>query len=212
MPFVDQVDDCTGDEGLYSRIFGDLTTGETGPFDQSYASTLLSDGRLNSSDAPMPALKIVFNSSGGMGGFANSCLNDKDDVYNRNFDADEPRSELAKSRAVRTRRSTASRTERPDDAHALYAPYYSQYIPATSRIRSERRLESMVRSTPSTPDSPTTSPASAGMGSTRTGRSPTSSSQNVANDTNCRLRVNPLYKPICRQTNGFPTRMIDLHR
>ena len=81
----------------------------------------------------MPALKIVYNSAGGMGGFANSCLNDKDNVYNRDFDPTNPVS-AAKSRAGRTRRSTASSTATSeDDAHALYAPYYSQYIPATSR-------------------------------------------------------------------------------
>ena len=51
---------------------------------------MLSDGRLNSSDAPMPALKIVLNSSGGMGGFDDSCLNDKSAVYNRNFDRGQP--------------------------------------------------------------------------------------------------------------------------
>ena len=38
----------------------------------------------------MPALKIVYNSAGGMGGFANSCLNDKDNVYNRAFDPTNP--------------------------------------------------------------------------------------------------------------------------
>ena len=38
----------------------------------------------------MPALKIVYNSAGGMGGFANSCLNDKDNVYNRNVDVTNP--------------------------------------------------------------------------------------------------------------------------
>ena len=178
MPFVDQVDDCTGNEGLYSRIFGDLTTGETGPFDQSYSSTLLSDGRLNSSDAPMPALKIVYNSSGGMGGFANSCLNDKDNVYNRNVRPDEPRSERRRAGRVVLAVSTASSTERLRTMHTRCT---RRTTASTSRrplgIRWERRLESMVRSTPSTPDSPTTSPASAGMGSTRTGRSPTSSSR-----------------------------------
>ena len=43
-------------------MFGDLTSGitaTTGPFDPQAANeTLLSDGRLNADDAPMPAMRI----------------------------------------------------------------------------------------------------------------------------------------------------------
>ena len=115
---VDQVDNCAGGDSDYSRVFGDFGTGD-GPFDPSYSSTLLSDGRLNADDAPMPAAKIVFNSTGGMGGFVNGLLNDKSCVYNRNSD-------VANNLCVTPGHNV-------DDPHALYAPYYDQYIPATSR-------------------------------------------------------------------------------
>ena len=134
-PFVDQVDNCTGNGEDFSRIFGDLTNGETGPFDPSYASTLLSDGRLNSSDAPMPALKIVFNSTGGMGGFDNSCLNDKDNVYNSNFGTNlvpEPSDDDGFG-SLSCIKGTSTADDQEVTPHSLYAPYYDQYIPATSR-------------------------------------------------------------------------------
>ena len=87
-----KADNCNGGLLWFSRIFGDLTNGASVQFDPSYGSTLLSDGRLNSSDAPIcRRVKIVLNSSsGGMGGFDDSCLNDKSAVYNRNFDAGNP--------------------------------------------------------------------------------------------------------------------------
>ena len=118
----DQVDNCNGPGGgsgrSFSRQFGDFGSGQ-GPFDPSYGlTTLLTDGRLNSSDAPMPALKIVGNSSGGMGGFVDGDLNDKSCVYNRNTGL--PASCVTTGHTV-------------NEAHALYAPYYNAYIPATSR-------------------------------------------------------------------------------
>ena len=192
--FVDQVDNCTGDEGLYSRIFGDLTTGETGPFDPSYSSTLLSDGRLNSSDAPMPALKIVYNSAGGMGGFANSCLNDKDNVYNRNVDVTNP-VPSGEEQAGRTRSSTASPTARRKTTHMRCT---RRTTASTSRrlrgIRSEPRPESTDRSTPSTPASPTTSPGFGWYGQYQNWQIANDARRtNVASDTTCRLRDNPLH-------------------
>lgn len=119
---IDQVDNCNaGDRGgrPFSRVFGDNGTGH-GPFDQLYPVTLLSDGNLNSFDAPLPPLKIVFNSSGGMGGFDNfTPLSDKTCVYNRG--PDPCNGGLGFVQGV------------DNAAHKLYAPYYDQYIPATSR-------------------------------------------------------------------------------
>jgi hypothetical protein len=125
---IDQVDNCAGPgrpigppvQGtIFSRVFGDLGS-DSGPFDADIPETLLSDGNLNSFDTPMPALKIVFNSSGGMGGFDDySVLSDKHCVYNRNSD-------LANGNCVTTGHTR-------NEAHALYAPYYGSYIPATSR-------------------------------------------------------------------------------
>src|SRR5579884_113357 len=128
--FIDQVDNCTGGETWFSRVFGDLTDGQNGPFDPAFASTLLSDGRLNAADAPMPALEIVYNTSGGMGFFDNSCLNDKDNVYNSQFD---PTNQIPTNDDSSGFDCLAKGTTDENAAHALYAPYYGEYIPSTSR-------------------------------------------------------------------------------
>jgi hypothetical protein len=108
---TDQVDNCVvnvgGEFGPFSRIFGDAGSG-VGPFDPNYSETLLSDGLLNAADAPMPPLRVDFVNSGPFGFFVNSPLSDKHVVYSRN--------------------GLGSNT-----AHNLYAPYYGEYIPATSR-------------------------------------------------------------------------------
>src|ERR1700751_1844674 len=139
--FVDQVDNCQAGEDNFSRVFGD-TTDFIGPFDPVYSGTLLSDGRLNSSDAPMPALKINFNSTGGTGGFVHGCLNAKDQVYNRVFDPTNvirPTDDIGGEDcppAGTTDADPGGNPSAPTDenaAHNDYAPYYDQYIPATSR-------------------------------------------------------------------------------
>src|SRR5581483_11526572 len=115
---IDQVDNCLGGWS-FSRLFGDMTSG-IGPFDPAFASTLLSDGRLNAADAPMPALEVIYNSAGGMGGFDDATvLNRKACVYNRNSDP-------ADNQCVAT-------GSHESDPHALFAPYYGEYIPSTSR-------------------------------------------------------------------------------
>jgi hypothetical protein len=113
---TDQVDNCRGGAnesqfGInFSRIFADYGGSGTGPFDANISSTLLSDGVLNAADAPMPPLRINFTSTGGMGYFTNvnQALNDKHVIYSRD--------------------GTGAATT----AHNLYAPYYGEYIPATS--------------------------------------------------------------------------------
>jgi hypothetical protein len=93
------------------------STGPTsGPFDPNYAGeTLLPDGALNSGDAPMPAARIDFSiaantnpltSSDGVGSFDSAW---KSHAYSKDYTG---------SNAV---------------AGNLFAPFYSQYIPATSR-------------------------------------------------------------------------------
>jgi hypothetical protein len=86
-----------------------------GPFDPNYAEqTLLPDGKLDAGDAPMPATRIDFtiqpNSGGtaidGVGSFGNVS---KALVYSRDD----------------------SGTNAKD--HNLFAPFYSQWIPATAR-------------------------------------------------------------------------------
>ena len=191
--FVDQVDNCNGGT-WFSRIFGDLTN-DFGPFDQSYSSTLLSDGRLNSSDAPMPALKIVFNSSGGMGGFDDSCLNDKSTVYNRNFDPGNPPDCIAAG-------------HKWDEAHAQYAPYNAQYVPATSRnpFGAASGTDGPVYS--DLTGQPNNFAGFGWYGAYYNWEIAQTLVQNESQDTNCLLRVQD-YRPIYRQTNGFATRIVE---
>ena len=83
-----------------------------GPFDPVFTYTLLNDGVLDQGDAPMPALRIDFQiAAGGVGGFdaASKAL-----IYTK--DATVPFGGLA-----------------ADGTNTSYAPYYNQWIPATSR-------------------------------------------------------------------------------
>ena len=198
-PFVDQVDNCIGGEVWFSRIFGDLTRGQNGPFDPSFSGTLLSDGRLNSSDAPMPALKIVFNSSGGMGGFDNSCLSDKSTVYNRNFDPTNPPDCIAVGHDE-------------EDAHAIYAPYEQQYIPATSRdpLGAASGVDGPIYT--QFTGQPNNFTGFGWYGRYDNWQIAKRLVQGVSVDTTCRLRdvtVGDVTRTLFRQTNGFPTRIVE---
>ena len=121
---VDAVDNCRGprnvagynaDFGPFSRVFGDRVNGAegqgAGPFDPLRPQTLLSDGKLDAGDAPMPAarvdVEIAANTPGGINGAGALEKADKTEVYSRDGNG------------------TAS-------PHNLYAPYYKQWIPATS--------------------------------------------------------------------------------
>jgi hypothetical protein len=194
---IDQVDNCNG-PGLgqpwqgkpFSRIFGDSGTGN-GPFDPSYSDTLLSDGNLNSFDAPMPPLKIVFNSTGGMGGFDDSDLSDKTCVYNR----------LAPKACPFEFGVT-------NGAHNLYAPYYNTYIPATSRDPwgAASGTDGPVYS--DNTGQPNNFPGYGWYGLYHYWQIAQTLVQNESQDTNCLLTTQD-YKPIYRQTNGFPTRIVE---
>ncbi len=199
---IDQVDNCNG-PGMgsrgklpFSRVFGDSGTG-VGPFDPSYSDTLLSDGNLNSFDAPMPALKIVFNSSGGMGGFV-----DFDPEGGAGLNAS--RACTTGSRRLPARSSSVSRTERTTCTRRT--------TPPTSRrprvIRGVPRPGRTGRSTPITPASPTTSRATGGTASITYWAIAQTLVQNESQDTNCLLTTQG-YKPVYRQTNGFPTSIVE---
>jgi hypothetical protein len=133
---LDAVNNCLGSDLYFSRVFGDVTSGNTapggggalpsgtpgiepgptvGPYDDEAPNeTLLSDGRLNTDDAPMPALPVTVSIApnlggtdlGGVGGLYSA---DKELIYSHNFDAN---------------KSTLGN---------LYNPYYYEYIPSTSR-------------------------------------------------------------------------------
>jgi hypothetical protein len=85
-----------------------------GPFDPNYAeATLLPDGKLDAGDAPMPAARIDFtiapNTAGGIDGSGSFVSVSKAQVYSRN---DTGTNAVDKN---------------------LFAPFYSQWIPATAR-------------------------------------------------------------------------------
>ncbi|MBN1527788.1 MAG: hypothetical protein JW895_01925 [Thermoleophilaceae bacterium] len=114
---VDAVDNCklpSTASGPFSRVYGDSSGPNTvGPFDPLVLSTLLGDGNLNAGDAPMPAARVdvqIAKNTGGtdIGGVGSLEPADKAEVYSRDTNG------------------TAS-------AHNYYAPFYSAWIPATSR-------------------------------------------------------------------------------
>jgi hypothetical protein len=109
---IDAVDNCRGGEERFSRVFGDFGR-DGGPFDPVRLPSLLSDGKLDAGDAPMPAARVDISIApntnpltdvGGAGALEPS---DKTEVYSRDGNG------------------TAS-------DHNLYAPYYSQFVPATA--------------------------------------------------------------------------------
>jgi hypothetical protein len=119
LDLTDATDNCQGGESAFSRVFGDVTWGNNGtagigPFDpQRPQATLLSDGRLNEDDAPMPALPVIVSiaphtmAAGDIGGVGGLFSVDKKMVYSRDF--------------------TGS-----GSAHNLYNPFYRAFVPATA--------------------------------------------------------------------------------
>src|SRR5262249_22539419 len=103
-----------GPDGPFSTVFGLSSDSSVGPFDLLRArDTLLSDGKLDAGDAPMPAARIdvaIAPNSGGatdISGVGSLASQSKAVSYSRDFLGD------------------------PIE-HNLYAPFYSAYIPATS--------------------------------------------------------------------------------
>jgi hypothetical protein len=110
---VDAVDNClgsrfTGDDadlGPFSRVIGGTDVPTIGPFDPLFPdTTLLSDGKLDAGDAPMPALRVdVALGAGSTVGSLSKA--DKTDIYIRDATLD------------------------PSTPHNLYAPFYRAWIP-----------------------------------------------------------------------------------
>jgi hypothetical protein len=103
---------------FFRPAFSSFTSGETatvGPFDPEAAdATLLSDGRLNADDAPMPAMRVDVNlaaNEGGedLGGVGQISGASKAQVYSHDFSGN------------------------AEAEGNLYNPYYGEYIPATDR-------------------------------------------------------------------------------
>ena len=109
---IDAVDNCQGGD-WFSRVFGDLVFDPAGPFDPVRDETLLSDGKLDAGDAPMPAARVdiaiapntnPLTDIGGAGALEKA---DKTEVYSRDGNG-------------------------TDSEHNLYAPFYEQYVPGTA--------------------------------------------------------------------------------
>ncbi len=127
---LDSVDDCTGNPNQYSRVFGDLTSGTTatiGPYDDEFPNeTLISDGMLNSDDAPMPALPVTVSIAGNtggsdIGGVGGLYSASKQLIYSHDFNGN----------PERTLPSVVGGT--PNTGGNLYNPYYAEFIPSTNR-------------------------------------------------------------------------------
>jgi len=103
---------------FYRPAFGNDTSGTTatiGPFDpEAPNETLLSDGKLNADDAPMPAVRVdvhIAKNEGGsdLGGVGQISEASKALIYSHNFNGN------------------------AEESGNLYNPYYGAYIPATAR-------------------------------------------------------------------------------
>jgi hypothetical protein len=100
--------------GPHTLLLDSSTSPTAGPFDPNFPNeTFLPDGQLNAGDAPMPAARIDFaiapNTPGSTDGVGSFTSASKEKVYSINDDG-----------------STSP-------AKNLFAPFYEQYIPATSR-------------------------------------------------------------------------------
>jgi hypothetical protein len=128
-PTLDAVNNCLGGDQNFSRVFGDVTSNDgnanntagIGPYDpEAPDETLMSDGRLNADDAPMPALPVYVNIApnagvgttdlGGVGGLYGVS---KELIYSHDFDG-----------------NTTTGASKPGN---LYNPFYGEYIPSTAR-------------------------------------------------------------------------------
>jgi hypothetical protein len=129
----DSVDNCTtgNTHGGFSTVFGSQSTaGKTiGPFDPVYSfDTMLSDGKVDPGDAPMPAAQVDVTikdndplNKTDIGGVGYLFPSWKSEVYSRD----------GKGGDIWT-----GDDSNPVLPHNYYAPFYSQFIPATSRTAS----------------------------------------------------------------------------
>jgi hypothetical protein len=143
---IDAVDACQGADNFYgdagySRAFGDLSADPTwGPFDPLRPDeTLLSDGKLDAGDVPMPSaivdVSIAPNSGAagdisGVGSLAVDSANGPIGVYKCLVYS---RDHACNSKTGPHPPTTPNVVSSPlgPAAHNHYAPYYSRWIPAT---------------------------------------------------------------------------------
>ena len=121
--------------GRFSTVFGTPSTaGHTiGPFDPIYPfDTMLSDGKVDAGDAPMPAAQIDVT-------IKDNDPTDKTDISGVGYLFPSWKTEVY-SRDGKGGNIWNGDENSPIMAHNFYAPFYSQYIPATSRPAAPARL------------------------------------------------------------------------
>lgn len=118
---IDAVDNCLGaggsdpDLGPFSNIYGGTDNFAMGPFDPIRSlDTYLGDGKLDSYDAPMPALRVdvALTNAGADHSVGTLSKADKSAIYNRSTPV------------------YGGTTADNADPHNLYAPFYKAYVPA----------------------------------------------------------------------------------
>ena len=164
---TDAVDNCTqfltafaalgtGEFGSFSNKFSRPTDPTIGPFDPLVPrQTLMPNGRLDAGDAPMPAARIDFRTSGG-GFFGCIGLNPPANATGAagsltnctapggltagqtsaacTLAAFQGANCAAKDKhVIYSRDGTGTNSSTVADFHNLYAPFYGRYIPATAR-------------------------------------------------------------------------------
>lgn len=147
-------DPLAGEFGRFSRIWNfptspapSVTPSTIGPFDPLVPRwTLLSNGRLDAEDAPMPAARIDFTTAGGgffgcvgqtppanagpVGGVTN-CAVTSNTCAQPPFQG--PNCAAKDKHVLYSRDGTGTNLTTVVDTHNLYAPFYGRYIPATAR-------------------------------------------------------------------------------
>jgi len=129
----DAVDNCTGGGpwGGFSTVLGkqSRTDNTIGPFDPIYPyDTLLSDGKVDAGDAPMPAARIDVS-------IRDNNSADPTDISGVGYLYPSYKTEVYSRDGLGSTWQPWNNGDvtQPVKAHNFYAPYYSQYIPATSR-------------------------------------------------------------------------------
>jgi len=124
--------------GAFSNIFSRATFPTLGPFDPLVPrQTYLPDGNLNAEDAPMPAARIDFVTSGG--GFF-GCVGQygvtgspECSAVSTSVPALLPQRAAKDKHVLYSRNGLGTQSTTTAPGHNLYAPFYGRYIPATAR-------------------------------------------------------------------------------
>jgi len=121
--------------GAFSRVWQGFTNPTVGPFDpQRPFETLLSDGKLDAFDAPMPSDRVDFaiaaNTPGGINGVGSFCTIRTQDPLLVNDPGDFTDCHIVDKHIVYSHDGLGSTPPSANAPHNLYAPFYAEYLPA----------------------------------------------------------------------------------